>query len=181
MGEDQAVGEDQAEVSVVQETPSETAERAVAERLIRVLAIDDSAEIRELITCALPREHGFAVATACNGAEGLEVYYRERPDCVIVDVAMPVMTGFQFLRALRGDSETAQAPAIILSALDTDAHREAGALSGVDYYLQKPFKVTHLEEIIRQVMGIAPEERARRQEELAREVSGRETAATMGG
>lgn len=167
--------EDQAAAGLVEEAALD-----MAEHPIRVLAIDDEADILDLITCALPRERGYEVCTAGDGAEGLEVYYRERPDCVIVDVAMPKMTGFQFLRALRGDSETAQTPVIILSALDTDAHHETGTLSGVDEYLQKPFKVTQLQATIHRVIGIVAEERARRAQELAREVVGGADTSPMG-
>ncbi len=162
---------DQAGTDLEPESSLDTVETletpAITGRPIRVLAIDDEAEILDLITYALPSERGFEVCTARDGAEGLQTYYRERPDCVLVDVQMPVMSGFQFLRALRGDRESAQTPVIILSALDGDAHHEAGELSGCDVYLRKPFNVNALQAAIRRVMRISSEERERRQQELA--------------
>ena len=174
MGEDQAGTDLEQESSLDAVDTAET--RAVDARPIRVLAIDDEADILEFITCALSPDRGFEVCTACNGVEGLQTYYRERPDCVLVDVTMPLMTGFQFLRALRGDRETAQTPVIILSALDGDAHHEAGELSGCDAYLQKPIKINTLQATIRRVMSISAQERARRQQELAEQATSRSEA-----
>lgn len=169
MGEDQAVANRAGETAV-----------DVENRLIRVLAIDDEPGTLELITHALTREQGYEVFTARNGVEGLQAYERERPDCVIVDVQMPLMSGFQFLRVLRGDHSSAQTPVIILSCLGGDEHLEAGELSGVDLYLQKPFAVGRLGANIRRVMCITPEERERRQQRLAEELGADHPEAASG-
>lgn len=144
-------------------------ERAVATRLTRVLAIDDDASILDLIQHALTPQRGYQVTTATNGEQGLELYRRERPDCIIVDVYMPVMDGFKFLRAIRGDGASAHAPVIILSALADGPHELTGALSGVDEYMAKPFKPSALCSAIERVIQITPEERERRLERLAAE------------
>jgi len=139
---------------------------------LRVLAIDDDAHILDLITSALGTLRGYEVVTASHGAEGLELFHRLRPDCVIVDVQMPVMNGFQFLRAIRGDPASAHVPVIILSVRNEEAYQRTAAYSGVDEYMPKPFKLSALCATIERVTQITPEERVRRQQRLADEVEG---------
>jgi two-component system alkaline phosphatase synthesis response regulator PhoP len=135
----------------------------------RILVIDDDPTLLELMAHALGKMPGYVVSTAANGAEGLTHYFAERPDCVIVDVVMPVMDGYQFLRALRGDRSSAQTPVIILSGKSDRPHLETGELSGTDEYMVKPFRPSELCAVIERVMRITPEERELRLRELAGE------------
>ena len=139
---------------------------------LRVLAIDDDAQILDLISSALGTLRGYEVVTASHGAEGLELFHRLRPDCVIVDVQMPVMNGFQFLRAIRGDPASANVPVIILSVRNEEAYQQTAAYSGVDEYMPKPFKLSVLCATIERVTQITPEERILRQQQLADEAEG---------
>jgi DNA-binding response OmpR family regulator len=133
----------------------------------RVLVIDDDPTILQLIRHALGRLDRYEVVTAVNGADGLQSYFSAQPDCVIVDVGMPVMDGFQFVRALRGHSVSANTPIIVLSALTDDDYQTTGALSGVDEYVAKPFKMSVLSAALDRVLQITPEDRERRIRELA--------------
>jgi DNA-binding response OmpR family regulator len=133
----------------------------------RVLVIDDDPTILELIRHALGRLDRYEVVTAVNGAEGLQSYFDALPDCVIVDIGMPVMDGFQFVRAIRGHSVSANTPIIVLSALTDNDHQTTGALSGVDEYVAKPFKVNVLCAALERALQITPEERERRIQDLA--------------
>jgi len=133
----------------------------------RVLVIDDDPTILELIRHALGRIDRYEVVTAVNGADGLQSYFDAHPDCVIVDIGMPVMDGFQFVRAIRGHSVSANTPIIVLSALTDDAHQATGALSGVDEYVAKPFKVSVLCAALERALQVTPEERERRIQDLA--------------
>ena len=149
----------------------QTAARATAMDTLpdvkRVLVIDDDPTILELIRHALGRLDRYEVVTAVNGADGLQSYFAAQPDCVIVDIGMPVMDGFQFVRAIRGHSVSANTPIIVLSALTDDAHQTTGALSGVDEYVAKPFKVGVLCAALERALQITPEERERRIQDLA--------------
>ena len=133
----------------------------------RVLVIDDDPTILELIRHALGRIDRYEVVTAVNGADGLQSYFDAQPDCVIVDIGMPVMDGFQFVRAIRGHSVSANTPIIVLSALTDDAHQTTGELSGVDEYVAKPFKVSVLCAALERALQITPEEREQRIQDLA--------------
>ena len=128
----------------------------------KVLVIDDSPVIVELVRHAIELQGKYAVVVAYDGVEGLEQYYRERPDCVVVDVMMPKMDGFQFVRCLRGDSRTNQTPLIILTALASPDKELTGFLSGADEYLTKPFKPSVLCAALDRVLALQQEEREQR-------------------
>lgn len=138
----------------------------------KILIIDDTATIVEYVKHTLQRFGYTNIITARNGIEGLEAFYQERPDCVIVDVKMPGLDGYQVVRTIRGDASTADTPLVILSALNEHDQRMIGLLSGVDEYLPKPFKPSELASTLERVMHITPEERNRRMERLADDANG---------
>lgn len=131
-----------------------------------VLVIDDNPTIVELIKYAVNLQGNYNVIVAYDGVQGLERIYADNPDCVIVDVKMPRMDGYQFARCIRGDSRTAHTPLIILSAMTREEDQMTGILSGADEYLTKPFKPSALNATIERVIRITPEERQRRTEQL---------------
>ncbi len=133
----------------------------------KVLVIDDNPTIVELIRHAVILHGKYQVVVAYDGVQGLERFYAEQPDCVIVDVKMPRMDGYQVVRCIRGDQSTANTPLIILSALSGDDDQLAGMLSGVDEYLAKPFRPSVLCATLERVMRITPEEREVRLTQLA--------------
>ncbi len=132
----------------------------------KVLVIDDNPTIVELIKYAVSLQGTYEVAVAYDGVQGLEQVFSEQPDCVIIDVKMPRMDGYQLVRCLRGDARTANIPLIILSAMTRDEDQMTGLLSGVDEYLTKPFKPSALNAAIDRVMQLTPDERQRRIAEL---------------
>lgn len=127
--------------------------------LWRVLVIDDDPALLLNLSEGLDLLGGFEVITARDGAEGLESFFAARPDCVVVDVRMPGLNGYQFVRALRGDSATAQTPIIVLSALVQDQEQLAGILSGADDYLIKPVRLVELVRAIDRAVHLSSEER----------------------
>jgi len=134
----------------------------------KVLVIDDNPTIVELIKYAVNLQGSYQVVVAYDGVQGLERVYSERPDCVIIDVKMPRMDGYQLVRCLRGDAQTANTPLIILSAMTREEDQMTGLLSGVDEYLTKPFKPSALNAAIERVLQLTPAERQRRMDYLLR-------------
>lgn len=132
----------------------------------KVLVVDDNADLRALVAESLRKLGGFTVMTAENGVEGLERFFEEQPDCVVIDVKMPGLDGYQLVRALRGDSASSATPLVILSAMVQDKDRLGGFLSGVDEYLVKPVSPPDLVHTIRQVMGRTDKERRQRLQAL---------------
>ena len=132
----------------------------------KVLVIDDNPTIVELIKYAVNLQGTYQVVVAYDGVQGLERVYVERPDCVIIDVKMPRMDGYQLVRCLRGDTRTANTPLIILSAMTREEDQLTGLLSGVDEYLTKPFKPSALNAAIDRVLRLTPADRQRRMDYL---------------
>jgi DNA-binding response OmpR family regulator len=132
-----------------------------------VLIVDDNDELLESLRFALTALGPFLIATASDGAEGLERAYELRPHCVVIDVKMPGVDGLQLARALRGDAETATIPLVILSALIQDKDQTVGMLAGADQYLTKPTKPQELVAAIFQAIRLSEEERLKRLQGLA--------------
>ena len=140
----------------------------------KVLVIDDNPTIVELIKYAVNLQGRYDVVVAYDGVEGLERVYLEQPDCVIIDVKMPRMDGYQLARCLRGDPRTLNVPLIILSAMTREQDQMTGYLSGVDEYLTKPFKPSALNAAIERVLLLTPADRQRRIDQLVQAQSERE-------
>ena len=129
----------------------------------RVLVVDDDPDLIALITDGLRMLGGYEVFIASDGATGLERFFEVRPDCVVVDVRMPGLNGFQFVRALRGDPATAQTPIVVLSALVQDRDEAAGLLSGADAYLFKPARMADLVQALERAIQLTDEQRWQRE------------------
>ena len=140
----------------------------------KVLVIDDNPTIVELIKYAMSLQGTYQVSVAYDGIQGLERIYADQPDCVIIDVKMPRLDGYQLVRCLRGDARTIDLPLIILSALTRAEDEMTGLLSWVDAYLTKPFRPSALNEAIERVISLTPAERQRRIESLVQAQAERE-------
>ena len=137
-----------------------------------ILVVDDNHDLLTLITESLNLLGDFTVETADNGADGLARAVELRPDCVIVDVRMPGIDGYQLIHALRGDPETAALPLVILTALTQDRYYVAGLLSGADQYLTKPIKPPDLVAAIQESIHLSEADRRGRLQALLDEPTG---------
>ncbi|MEO7003525.1 MAG: response regulator [Ktedonobacterales bacterium] len=131
-----------------------------------ILVIDDNRELLQLITESLTLLGDYTVLTADNGADGLAYAVEYHPDCAIIDVKMPGLDGYQLVRALRGDADTAAIPLVMLTALVQDHYRFAGLLVGADRYLTKPIKPADLLTAIQEAIQINQSERLKRAQAL---------------
>lgn len=111
-----------------------------------VLVADDDADILSLVRVRLERS-GYAVVSARNGAEALELARTRRPNLAILDVSMPGMSGIEVTQALR--DEHLDVPVILLTARARDIDVAAGAEAGADVYVTKPFSPQELESRVR--------------------------------
>jgi two-component system KDP operon response regulator KdpE len=100
-----------------------------------VLVADDDAPILRLVRAKLQAD-GYAVLTALNGQEAVELHAREQPDLVILDMMMPVMDGIEALKRIRREANT---PVIFLTARTGGADKVRSLDLGADDYVTKPF------------------------------------------
>jgi len=118
----------------------------------RILAVDDSATVLEMIKSVLVAE-GYEVLTAADGAEGLDVARAERPDLILLDVMMPALDGYEACRRLKADAATAEIPVIMLTAKTQAAEQKAGHEAGAVGYINKPFTPKDLVAQVREFLG----------------------------
>jgi CheY-like chemotaxis protein len=128
-------------------------------RGVKVLLVDDNLKLLTLFTEALHEIGECQVMTATNGIEALDRYFEFQPDCLVIDVKMPGLDGYQLVRALRGDPETTGTPLILLTAMAQEKDVYTGVASGADQYLTKPTTPIELLHAIRRVMAITESER----------------------
>lgn len=117
----------------------------------KILAVDDEKHIVRLVQINLQKE-GYEVITANNGREALDLIASQKPDLVIMDVMMPQMDGFEALKTLKSQPETANLPVIMLTAKAQDADVFEGWKSGADLYLTKPFNPSELMSFVKRIL-----------------------------
>ena len=124
-----------------------------------ILAIDDHEDNLFLLDSLLSGK-GFTVLTALNGPDGLALARAERPDLILLDLAMPGMDGFEVLTRLREDRATARIPVIVLTATFRDADMvERGLELGATEYLTKPIQMDELVVRLRSALRLSAVER----------------------
>jgi DNA-binding response OmpR family regulator len=123
---------------------------------VRVLWADDDPMIRSVMATNLEAE-GFDVQTVCDGDEAYEAAIASPPDVLVLDIMMPGRDGYEVLRALRLNPDTAEVPVVLLSAKATDAEVWEGWKAGADYYMTKPFNPTELTAFIDHLLKSAPD------------------------
>jgi two-component system, OmpR family, phosphate regulon response regulator PhoB len=104
----------------------------------KILIIEDETDVADLLTLNL-RKAGYKVATAADGAAGLQKARDDRPDFIILDLMLPKMSGLEVCRILKGDTATAQLPILMLTAKAEEIDRIVGLEFGADDYVTKPF------------------------------------------
>jgi len=113
-----------------------------------ILIVDDEKRLVSLVQSYLVQE-GYRVVTAYNGKEALSITKKEKPDLIILDIMMPEMNGFDFMRAHRAENDT---PIIMLTAKVEDDDKVIGLELGADDYVTKPFKPRELMARVRNVL-----------------------------
>ena len=115
---------------------------------VRVLVVDDEANLTELLSMAM-RYEGWEVQTAHAGLAAVRTAKEFRPDAVVLDMMLPDFDGMEVLRRMRAD--TPDIPVLFLTAKDAVEDRVAGLTAGGDDYVTKPFS---LEEVVARVRAL---------------------------
>jgi two-component system alkaline phosphatase synthesis response regulator PhoP len=107
-----------------------------------ILVVDDEKDIRDLISFNL-RNAGFAVTEAADGPDAL-VAAHQHPDCILLDIMLPGIDGFEVARRLKRNPETAALPILFLTARSADTDEVQGLEIGAEDYLVKPVRIPSL-------------------------------------
>jgi two-component system KDP operon response regulator KdpE len=106
----------------------------------KILVVDDEPQMRRVLRATLVA-HGYEVVEAGSGEEALSNLSVDRCDCVLLDLGLPGMNGFDTCRAIRANS---QVPVIVVSIRDSENDRWAAQAAGANDYITKPFGIEEL-------------------------------------
>ncbi len=120
--------------------------------MARVLIVDDAPTVRMYHRQVL-EETGVEVEEAENGIEGLEKCLRRAFDLLLVDVNMPKMDGYRFLREIRAHPDLQGIPAVMISTESGEQDREQAFASGANHYIVKPVRPEKLRACVRVLAG----------------------------
>jgi DNA-binding response OmpR family regulator len=118
-----------------------------------ILVVDDKASVRQLLQDYLTQQ-GFRVVEAEDGEAALYAARKENPDLILLDIMMPRMDGYQFLKLFRQEEQT---PVIIITAREEETDAVWGLELGADDYIIKPFRMRELVARVRAVLRRADE------------------------
>ena len=117
----------------------------------KILVVDDEPNIVEVVKLRLEAEH-YEVVTAPDGASALAKTESEKPDLIVLDIRMPQMDGYTFVKNLQRNENSKGIPIIILTA--HEQMQELFAMEGVTDYVVKPFKGEELRVKVKKILGI---------------------------
>jgi len=126
-----------------------------------ILVVDDERDIVELVRYNLAQA-GYRVVSALDGRQAIEAARRERPDLIVLDLMLPVLSGGEVARLLKQDEMTRRIPILMLTARGAEVDRVVGFELGADDYVVKPFSprelVLRVQAILKRDEGPAAEE-----------------------
>lgn len=117
----------------------------------KILYIEDHPAQRDIMAQMLELS-GYEVAVACDGIDGVEQARSSPPDLILMDLRMPRMDGFEAIRELRVDPNTAEIPIIAISAWASAKHKERAIDAGANEHFTKPVDLPRLLETIDQLL-----------------------------
>lgn len=131
-----------------------------------VLVVDD-VPVNVLLVKGMLAKQKFHVISANSGQQALDIMAHERPDCILMDILMPNMNGFETTRAVRANPRTRDIPIIMLSALNSDADIKEGMEAGANEFVTKPFVQDRLIATIQTQISLAEASRKEHEVETA--------------
>src|SRR5689334_3667238 len=117
----------------------------------QVLVVEDEADLRKMMKILL-EIHGFDVIEAADGYEAVEKAVEEKPDLILMDIAMPVMDGIDSTRTIRQHAELKGVPIVAVTAYG-DFYSQRARIAGCDDVLQKPLDFAQLKPIVERYMA----------------------------
>ena len=117
-----------------------------------ILIVDDEPNIVVSLEFLLKRE-GFAVAVAGDGEEAMRRLAQMKPDLVLLDIMLPVKSGFTVCQEVRADPQLAAVKILMLTAKGRDTEMQKGMALGADAYMTKPFATKDLVAKVKELLG----------------------------
>jgi two-component system chemotaxis response regulator CheY len=120
----------------------------------RVLVVEDSPAMRQLIRFALNKVEGLEVLEANDGVDGLSKLTGKKFDLLVVDINMPIMDGLKLIDMVRKNVEHKEVPILIITTESAEEDRQRAMALGVDEYLTKPVQSQQIVESAKKLLGM---------------------------
>lgn len=118
-----------------------------------ILLTDDEEDVRDVLKYNLLKD-GFEVYTFSDGATVLDFAGAHKPDLIIADWLMPVVSGIELVQAIRKNPALRETPFLMISCNNTIGEISKAYLSGVDEYMVKPFRIPELKKSIKRLLNL---------------------------
>jgi len=120
----------------------------------KVLIVEDSPTMRQLISFALKRLRGIKIVEANDGVDGLKKLSAEPFDLIFTDINMPVMDGLKLVSIVRGDANHSHIPIVIITTEGAQEDRERALALGANDYITKPIQPNRILDVTRGLLNI---------------------------
>jgi two-component system chemotaxis response regulator CheY len=120
----------------------------------RILIVEDSPTMRQLLVFALKRLKGAELVEAQDGMDGLRRVTSDHFDLALVDINMPVMDGLKLISLIRGEEDLKEMPIVVITTEGAKEDRERALSLGADEYLTKPIQVNRVLSVAKSMLKI---------------------------
>ena len=120
----------------------------------KVLVVEDSPTMRQLIVFALKRIRGFQISEANDGVDGLKKLSADKFDLIVTDINMPIMDGLKLESMVRNDPNYKETPIIIITTEGATEDRERALALGANEYITKPIQTMQILETVKKLMHV---------------------------
>jgi two-component system cell cycle response regulator DivK len=121
---------------------------------IRILIVEDNPDMRRILTWRLSKIGDFEIQEASNGHEALEMITADPPDCILMDLKMPILDGWEATRQIRAKEIERHVPIIAVTAQAMIYDEERALAAGCDAYVAKP--ITHNNQLAEKIVPFLP-------------------------
>jgi len=120
---------------------------------MKILIVEDNEKNRTLVKDVL-EYHGYEVIEAGNGKEGIKIAKENNPDLILMDIQMPVMSGYDAIKILKNNPETKDIKIIALTSFAMKGDKEKIMDEGFDDYIAKPIDIRRLPELVKEALEV---------------------------
>lgn len=121
----------------------------------KVLIVEDSPTMRQLIVFALKRVRGLQIVEANDGVDGLKKLSADKFDLIFTDINMPIMDGLKLVSLVRNDANYKEVPIVIITTEGANEDRERALALGANEYITKPIQTTKILDAAKRLLSLA--------------------------
>ncbi|PLX90726.1 MAG: response regulator [Desulfuromonas sp.] len=121
----------------------------------KVLVVEDSPTMRQLIVFALKRIRGLQIAEANDGVGGLKKLSAEKFDLILTDINMPIMDGLKLVSLIRNDPQYKDVPVVVITTEGAQEDRDRALALGANEYITKPIQTAKIIDVVKRLLAVS--------------------------